>query len=166
MVAGFLAARGDLVVTMDSDGQNDPAEIPRLLGLMENQDGCVAVAGYRIGRADTRWKRLQSRVANAVRNWLTGDSIRDTGCSLKVMQRASLVALPRFDGMHRFLPTLIRMQGGLVIEAPVSHRPRMSGQTKYGMWDRALRGLRDALGVRWLGHRKLEIETKQDSTGA
>jgi glycosyltransferase involved in cell wall biosynthesis len=162
LAAGFASARGDLVVTMDADGQNDPAEIPRLLGLMAGQPRCMAVVGYRVGRVDTHWKRVQSRVANAVRNWLTGDSIRDTGCSLKVMQRATLVDLPRFDGMHRFLPTLIRMQGGLVIEAPVSHRPRMSGQSKYGMWDRALRGLRDALRVRWLGHRKLASKIKQD----
>ena len=162
MAAGFRAACGDLVVTMDSDGQNDPAEVPRLLGLMAGQPGCMAVAGYRVARVDTRWKRVQSRVANGVRNWLTGDSIRDTGCSLKVMQRACLLDLPRFDGMHRFLPTLIRMQGGLVIEAPVSHRPRMSGHSKYGMWDRALRGLRDALGVRWLGRRKLETKIKED----
>jgi len=163
MAAGFTSARGDLVVTMDADGQNDPAEIPRLLGLMAGQPGCMAVVGYRVARVDTRWKRFQSRVANGVRNWLTGDSIRDTGCSLKVMQRASLLDLPRFDGMHRFLPTLMRMQGGLVIEAPVSHRPRLSGQSKYGMWDRALRGLRDALGVRWLGHRRLGTKIKEDS---
>ena len=163
MAAGFTSARGDLVVTMDADGQNDPVEIPRLLGLMAGQPGCRAVVGYRVPRVDTRWKRLQSRVANGVRNWLTGDSIRDTGCSLKVMQHDCLLDLPRFDGMHRFLPTLIRMQGGLVIEAPVSHRPRLNGQSKYGMWDRALRGLRDALGVRWLGHRKLETKIKEDS---
>lgn len=149
-MAGCDAARGEIVVTMDADGQNDPRDIPALLGRLEATSGCAAVVGYRAARRDSAWKRLQSRVANAARNRLTGDAVRDTGCALKAVRRDALRALPRFDGMHRFLPTLIRLQGGMVLEAPVAHRPRRFGRSKYGMWNRALRGLRDALGVRWL----------------
>jgi glycosyltransferase involved in cell wall biosynthesis len=162
LVAGFESARGEIVVTMDADGQNDPAEIPRLLELLETREGCTAVVGYRVGRLDTRWKRIQSRVANGVRNLVTGDSIRDTGCSLKAMRRAVLLQLPRFEGMHRFLPTLIRMQGGIVVEAQVSHRPRWHGRSKYGMWNRVFRGVRDVFRVRWIGSRRLITKTKND----
>ncbi|UCD23169.1 MAG: glycosyltransferase family 2 protein [Gemmatimonadota bacterium] len=163
LVAGFEAARGEIVVTMDADGQNDPAEIPGLLELLEVHPGYTAVVGYRVGRLDTRWKLFQSRVANGFRNLVTGDSIRDTGCSLKAMRRAVLLQLPRFDGMHRFLPTLIRMQGGVVVEAQVSHRPRWHGRSKYGMWNRVFRGVRDVFRVRWLGSRRLVTKTKNDS---
>src|SRR5437899_994515 len=98
--------------------------------------------------------------ANALRNWITGDQVRDTGCSLKVMRREAVLRLPRFDGMHRFLPTLIRMQGGTVVQAPVSHRPRRHGVSKYGMLDRAVRGLRDAIGIRWLRRRALRYTVR------
>ncbi len=161
LAAGFEAARGDIVAMMDADGQNDPADVPHLVELLESSDNCAAVAGYRVNRADSRWKRVQSRIANWVRNVVTGDSIRDTGCSLKAIRREALAALPHFDGMHRFLPTLIRLQGGTVLEAPVSHRRRLSGVSKYGMWNRALRGLRDAMGVRWLRRRQLRYEAKE-----
>lgn len=154
-MAGCDAARGEIVVTLDADGQNDPRDIPALLERLRATAGCAAVVGYRAARRDSAWKRLQSRIANAARNRLTGDAVRDTGCALKAVRRDVLQALPRFDGMHRFLPTLIRLQGGLVLEAPVGHRPRRSGRSKYGMWNRALRGLRDALGVRWLRKRRL-----------
>ena len=154
-MAGCDAARGEIVVTLDADGQNDPRDIPALLERLSATSGCVAVVGYRAARRDSAWKRFQSRIANAARNRLTGDSVRDTGCALKAVRRDVLQALPRFDGMHRFLPTLIRLQGGLVLETPVAHRPRRFGHSKYGMWNRALRGLRDALGVRWLRRRRL-----------
>jgi dolichol-phosphate mannosyltransferase len=154
-VAGFDAARGDVLATMDADGQHDPADLVKMLALLTAPDGPAAVVGYRSPRADSGWKRLQSRVANSVRDLLTADSVRDSACSVRVMRRAALVGLPRFSGMHRFLPTLIRQAGGQVLQVPVRDRPRLSGRSKYGMLDRALRGLTDALGVRWLGKRAL-----------
>jgi len=162
LVAGFDAARGDVVVTLDADGQNDPADIPRLLALLGSAGAPSAVVGFRIRRADSAWRRMQSRIANRVRSWITGDRVRDTGCSLKAMRRSALMSLPRFDGMHRFLPALIRLQGGTVLEAPVAHRPRWHGVSKYGMLDRAARGLRDALGVRWLARRALKYEVRSE----
>ncbi len=160
--AGLDMARGDIIVTMDADGQNDPADLPALLWEVEVQPDLTAAVGYRIGRADTRWKLLQSRIANAVRNRLTGDTVRDTGCSLKVMRRSAVMRLPRFNGMHRFLPTLIRTRGGTVVEVPVTHRPRRYGTSKYGMWNRVFRGIRDALGVRWLRRQALRYAIRED----
>lgn len=164
ILAGVDAAGGTIVVTLDGDRQNDPAEVPRLVERLEADEDLAAVVGYRVQRADSGWKRLQSRVANTVRNLVTGDSVRDTGCSLKAMRREVVETLPRFDGMHRFLPTLIRYSGGRVLEVPVSHRPRVAGVTKYGMKNRALRGLRDALGVRWLGKRRLDYHAGEEAS--
>lgn len=161
-MAGCDAARGDVIATVDADGQNDPAELPQLLDLLSSESQWSAAVGFRVRRADSRWKRIQSRIANAVRNWITNDAVRDTGCGLKAFRRAALLRLPRFDGMHRFLPTLIRLEGGQVIEVPVSHRPRRHGSTKYGMWDRGLRGLSDALVIRWLRRRALRYAVRQD----
>lgn len=163
-VAGADAALGAVVVLMDADGQNDPADIPGLLEVLAADETLAAVVGYRVRRADPRWKLFQSWIANRVRNWITGDAVRDTGCSLKVIRGDVMETLPRFDGMHRFLPTLIRMHGGTVAEVPVSHRPRRYGRSKYGMWNRAARGLRDALGVRWLRRRALRFAIREDST--
>lgn len=161
LAAGFDAARGELVLTMDADGQNAPQDGLRLLEAVRG-DGSVTVAvGYRTGRADGWWKRVQSRVANRARDWITGDRVRDTGCSLKVMPREALGRIPRFDGMHRFLPTLLRLVGEQVVEMPVSHRPRRHGRSKYGMWGRVGPGLRDALGVRWYRRRRLEFEMRE-----
>lgn len=159
--AGLDASRGDVLVTLDADGQNDPADIPKLLDPLHSS-GVSAVVGYRVRRADSVWKLAQSRIANAFRNLITGDSVRDTGCSLKAIKRDVLLRVYRFNGMHRFLPTLIRMQGRLVVEVPVSHRDRKWGHSKYGMWNRVFRGLRDAFGVRWLKHRVLRYTVKQD----
>jgi glycosyltransferase involved in cell wall biosynthesis len=163
IAAGITAARGDPLVLMDADGQNDPADVPALLHIIEKEQDCAAVVGFRVNRADSAWRRLQSRIANAVRNWLTGDRVRDTGCSLKVMRSSAVRDLVFFDGMHRFFPTLIRRSGGRVIEAPVSHRPRLKGRSKYGMWNRGLVALRDALGVRWLRRRTLDCESKEET---
>ena len=160
--AGVDLARGDSVVLMDADGQNDPADVPALLAVLDGDPDCAAVVGYRVNRADSLWKRIQSRVANAVRNCLTGDRVRDTGCSLKVVRRETLRGLVCFHGMHRFFPTLIRQSGGKVVEAPVSHRPRLTGRSKYGMWNRGFVALRDALGVRWLRRRALEYESREE----
>jgi glycosyltransferase involved in cell wall biosynthesis len=155
LAAGWDAARGEVVVMLDADGQNDPADIPALLDRLNKEPALAAAAGYRTRRRDSSWKRVQSRVANAVRNWLTRDRVRDTGCSLKAVRRNVLGTLPRFDGMHRFLPTLIRLRGGAVAEVPVSHRPRRAGRSKYTAWNRAIPALRDAVGVRWLRRRAL-----------
>lgn len=162
LAAGWAAARGDVVVMLDADGQNDPADIPALLDRLQADPGLAAAAGYRVRRRDSRWKRAQSRIANAVRNWITRDRVRDTGCALKAARRDVLGLLPRFDGMHRFLPTLIRLQGGVVVEVPVSHRPRRSGRSKYTARNRAMVALRDALGVRWLRRRALRYAVREE----
>jgi len=159
--AGFGAARGRVVVTLDADLQNDPADIPVLLSELE-RSGAAAVAGYRVERRDSSWKRLQSRIANGVRNRLNRETIRDTGCSLKAFRVEALRALPLFNGMHRFLPTLVRMQGGRVTEVPVRHRPRRFGKTKYGMWNRVFRALLDALAVRWMQRRTLRYRVREE----
>ena len=160
--AGFDAARGRFVLTMDADGQNDPADGLRLLEVVCGPGSATAAVGYRVQRADGRWKRFQSRVANLARDLITGDAVRDTGCSLKVMPRSALARLPRFQGMHRFLPTLLRWDGQEVLEIGVSHRPRWSGKTKYGAWSRLWVGIRDAFGVRWLLRRRLVYRIRRD----
>lgn len=159
--AGFRAARGRIVVTLDADLQNDPADIPGLVTALESGNAAAA-AGYRVNRQDSAWKLVQSRIANGVRNWLNRESIRDTGCSLKAFRVEAVRDLPLFDGMHRFLPTLVRMHGGTVIEVPVHHRPRLHGATKYGMSNRAIRALRDALAVRWMQRRALRYRVREE----
>ncbi|PYO34471.1 MAG: glycosyltransferase [Gemmatimonadetes bacterium] len=159
--AGFQAARGATIVTIDADLQNDPADIPVLLAELR-RSGASAVVGYRANRHDTPWKRLQSRIANGVRNWLNHETIRDTGCSLKAFRAEAVRDLPLFNGMHRFLPTLVRMRGGTVTEAPVRHRPRLHGKTKYGMWNRVFRALADAFAVRWMQRRALRYRVREE----
>ena len=159
--AGFRAARGPVIVTLDADLQNDPADIPALVARIE-ATGVTAVVGYRVGRRDSGWKRLQSRIANAVRNGLNGETIRDTGCSLKAFRAEAVRSLLQYNGMHRFLPTLIKLQGGTVAEVPVRHRPRRFGRTKYGMWNRVFRSFADALAVRWMQRRSLRYRVTED----
>lgn len=158
LAAGWTAAHAPIIVTLDADGQNDPADIPALLAALEAEPALGAVVGVRARRRDGRWKRLQSAVANRVRDTITGHRVADTGCGLKVIRREAVLRIPRFDGMHRFLPTLLARDGIGLRELPVSHRPRRHGRTKYGMWNRAFRGLRDALGVRWLARRALTAD--------
>ena len=162
LLAGFAAARAPIVITLDADGQNDPADARKLLAALEGFRGYDAAVGYRVKRQDSAWRLIQSRIANGIRNRLTGDRIRDTACGLKAMRRDRVLALPRFDGMHRFFPTLLRREGGRVVEIPVGHRPRMGGRSKYGMWNRVFRTLRDALGVRWLGRRRLAWRVREE----
>jgi dolichol-phosphate mannosyltransferase len=159
--AGFRAARGRVIVTLDADLQNDPADVPALVAELE-RSGAAVVAGYRVDRRDSRWKRLQSRIANGVRNRLNGETIRDTGCSLKAFRADAVRELPLFHGMHRFLPTLIRMHGGSVREVPVRHRPRRFGRTKYGMWNRVFRSFADAIAVRWMQRRVLRYRVREE----
>jgi dolichol-phosphate mannosyltransferase len=155
MAAGIHAAAGELIATLDADLQNDPADIPRLVAALGSHDAAV---GYRMQRHDSWVRRTSSRIANGVRNRLTGDQIRDTGCSLKVFRADAVRALPFFEGMHRFLPTLLRMHGFSVVEVGVSHHPRIAGQSKYGIRNRALRALRDTFAVRWMRSRLIRIE--------
>ncbi len=147
IAAGIRAASAPLIATLDADLQNDPADLPRMITALEDHD---AVVGYRVGRRDTFVRRASSRIANWIRNRLTGDSIRDTGCSLKVFRSEAIRSIPLFEGMHRFLPTLLRMHGYQVLEFPVSHHPRIHGTSKYGVRNRALRAFRDLLAVRWM----------------
>jgi len=152
--AGFDEARGEILATLDADGQHDPADLPRMLSLFDSAE-VMAVVGFRTPRADSAWKRLQSRIANRVRDLITGDRVRDSACSLRVMRREAMKDIPRFNGMHRFLPTLMRLNGVRVLEVPVAHRARLHGRSKYGMLDRAFRGIVDSFGVRWLKRRAL-----------
>ena len=158
LYAGIQAARGQTIVTIDSDLQNDPADIPRLLA--EISRGVDLVCGYRAKRKDTLTKRLTSRIANFVRSRFTKDYVRDTGCTLKAMRRECREALVPFKGMHRFIPALIRGAGYRLVEIPVNHRPRRFGQTKYGFGSRALRATMDMFGVRWLLSRRLNYKIR------
>jgi dolichol-phosphate mannosyltransferase len=155
MAAGFRLARGGAVVTLDGDLQNDPAEIPRLVEMLGEWD---CVCGVRTRRHDSLWKRISSRIGNGFRNWATGDSIIDTGCTLKAFRRECLDRLELYQGMHRFLPTLLKMRGFRVTQVPVSHHPRLRGQTKYGTWGRLVKGLSDVWAVRWMKKNRLTYE--------
>lgn len=150
MDVGFRYARGGIIVTLDADGQNPPAEIPRLLCLLDEYD---MVCGWRRGRKDTWSKRLASRVANWVRRSVLNDGVRDTGCSLKAFRSEVVERIKLFHGMHRFLPALVRMEGYSVVEIPVAHRPRQKGITHYGILNRLLGPFLDLLGVLWLKRR-------------
>lgn len=147
MAAGFHLARGHAVVTLDGDLQNDPAEIPRLVEMLQDWD---CVCGVRVQRQDSWWKRISSRIGNGFRNWVTGDDIVDTGCTLKAFRRECVERLELYRGMHRFLPTLLKMRGYRVVQVPVSHHPRLRGRTKYGTWGRMVKGLADVWAVRWM----------------
>ena len=161
MYAGLQAARGEILVTLDGDLQNDPADIPALITRLEQ--GCDLVCGYRANRRDTAFKRWQSRIANAVRSRFVGDGVRDTGCTLKAMRRECREALLPFNGMHRFIPALIGGMGYRVAEMPVNHRPRLHGVSKYGFGNRALRATLDMFGVRWLNRRRVRIRIKESA---
>ncbi|NOY46165.1 MAG: glycosyltransferase family 2 protein [Deltaproteobacteria bacterium] len=152
MDAGFRAARGEVVVTLDTDLQNDPRDIPRLL---EHLDRADVVVGVRARRRDPFVKRVSSRIANAIRNRVTHDDIVDTGCSLKVYRREYLTRLKLFNGLHRFLPTLLKMEGARVMQVPVNHRPRRYGAAKYHLWNRLVGPLMDLFAVRWMQKRHL-----------
>jgi glycosyltransferase involved in cell wall biosynthesis len=157
--AGFKAANGDVVVTMDADLQNDPVDIPRLLELIRVYD---VVCGIRRNRQDTFVRRVSSKIGNWIRNKLTHDDIKDTGCSLKAFSREKLQGLTLYAGMHRFLPTLMKMRGCNVTQIEVNHHPRKFGQTKYSVWKRAWRGLMDCLAVRWMQNRWLRYQLKPE----
>jgi len=154
LATGFSAARGTIVITLDADLQNDPADIPRLLERLD--EGFDVVSGVRAERHDGWVRRVSSRIANAVRNWATDESITDVGCSLKAYRREYLENLPMFTGMHRFLPTLVRWNGARVTEIEVRHRPRLHGVAKYGIGNRLFRALVDLFAVRWMRTRWID----------
>jgi len=154
LMAGIGQARGRWIAVTDADLQTYPEDLPRLLESVK-EGGVDAAVGIREERRDSGWKRVSSRFANWVRNRLTREDIVDTGCPLKVFRAEATACLIPFDGMHRFLPTMLRMGGYTVSQIPVRHAPRTAGRSHYGTWDRAFRGLRDALGVRWLQDRRL-----------
>jgi dolichol-phosphate mannosyltransferase len=150
--AGFRAARGEWIATLDGDGQNDPADLPRLLAARGDAD---VVNGVRTQRRDAWHRKLSSRVANGFRNWATGERVTDVGCSLRVMRASFVRRVKLYRGMHRFLPTLLRLEGARLAELPVSHRPRRAGRSKYGIANRLFAGLADVLAVRWMTKRQL-----------
>lgn len=158
--AGIREAKGGILVTLDADLQNDPADIPAMLDVY-GKDGVTMVVGWRAKRKDTFAKRAASKVGNAVRNWLTRDTIKDTGCSLKVMRADMARNLPVFNGMHRFFTTLMRLEGAKIVEIKVSHRPRFAGVSKYGILDRARKTVFDLLAVRWLQNRYIAYTVKE-----
>ena len=153
VISGVRAACGHWIVTLDGDGQNDPADIPRLLARAQAMGGDILVAGHRVTRKDTVVKRLTSRMANRIRARLLRDATPDTGCGLKVFPRALFLELPHFDHMHRYLPALVLRQGGRVVSEPVNHRPRTRGVSNYGTLDRLLVAFLDLVGVAWLQRR-------------
>lgn len=148
VASGMRAARGAWVATLDGDGQNDPADLPAML-MRARQEGVDCVTGVRRRRRDNWLRRFSSRVANGFRNWITGDRISDSGCGIRVVRRSALREVPVFNGMHRFLPTLLRGQGFRVLEQEVNHRERLRGTSKYGVHNRLWRGIRDCFGIRW-----------------
>ena len=159
MDAGFRNAIGEAVVTIDADLQNDPADIPRLLAALGEWD---VVCGVRVNRRDSFVRLASSRIANWVRNKLSNEDVTDTGCTLKAYKREFLARLKLYEGMHRFLPTLLRLEGARVTEIPVNHRPRLRGETKYNVWNRVFRSFKDLLAVRWMKHRWIRYEIEEE----
>jgi glycosyltransferase involved in cell wall biosynthesis len=147
--AGWRAAHGRFVVSLDADLQNDPADIPRMMKILEDTRADMVI-GVRVNRQDTWARKMQSRIGNTVRNWITGDRITDTGCSLKLLRREAIERVRLFTGMHRFLPTLVRMQG-------------YKGVSKYGAMNRAMRGLVDCFAVRWMSNRMLNYKVREET---
>jgi dolichol-phosphate mannosyltransferase len=158
--AAWRGARGRLVVSLDADLQNDPADIPRMVAELE-RSAADMVIGVRVNRRDSWSRRMQSKIGNGVRNLITGDQITDTGCSLKLVKREAVDRVRLFTGMHRFLPTLVRYAGYRVIETPVNHRARQFGVSKYGAMNRAFRGLADCFAVRWMKKRVLTYDVRE-----
>jgi dolichol-phosphate mannosyltransferase len=156
--AGLKEARGDIVITIDADLQNDPKDIPAMLEYLKEYD---MVTGWRQKREDSWVKRRTSKIANRIRNGLSGESIQDSGCTFRAYRRECLQNLKLYKGMHRFMPTLVKMEGFRVIEVPIVHHPRQFGVSKYTTWNRMWRALADLLAVRWMKSRHIRYEIEE-----
>lgn len=159
--AGFKAARGEMIITMDGDGQNDPADIPRLLEAIEH--GYDLACGWRINRNDPWSKKIISYLSNQIRKRMCRDEMHDTGCSLKIYRRSAVAKVKLYHGMHRFLPALFLIEGLKVIEVPVNHRTRKKGKSKYHFFNRSISPFVDMFAVRWMRKRKLSYQIKDES---
>lgn len=158
--AGFAAARGQIIATIDADLQNDPEEIPRLVQMLEEQKVDM-ITGWRKDRQDTAFRRWQSRQANRIRNWISKETVVDSASSLKIYRACTVKGLKLFNGAHRFFPTLVKMRGYTVLETPVKHSARFAGTAKYGFRNRAFRAFVDLLGIRWLKSRWLTYQASE-----
>jgi glycosyltransferase involved in cell wall biosynthesis len=158
LLAGMREARGGIIVTLDSDLQNDPADIPKLLEYLDRYD---MATGWRQKRRDTWLKKISSKIGNAVRNLLSGENIRDSACTLRAFKKDCIIGIPVFNGMHRFLSTLVKMGGYRIIEVPVSHHPRRFGRSKYNIRNRMLKSFIDLLAVRWMKARAIHWEIEE-----
>ena len=158
LIAGIREALAERIVTLDSDLQNDPEDIPKLLEYLNQYD---MATGWRHKRNDPWLKRVSSRIANAIRNHLSGETIKDSACTLRAFKKECLKDLPVFNGMHRFLPTLVKMRGYQVIEVPVSHHPRRFGKSNYNIRNRLGRSFIDLLAVRWMKRRQIQYEIEE-----
>ncbi|HKK21718.1 MAG TPA: glycosyltransferase family 2 protein [candidate division Zixibacteria bacterium] len=156
--AGLRAAEGELLVMIDGDLQNDPADIPKMAGRIGEAD---IVCGYRATRKDSIVRKISSKIANGVRNKITNEDIIDVGCSLKVMRRECIEQVKLYNGMHRFFPTLVKLNGFKMVQVPVNHRPRQHGRTKYGISNRLWKGIADLFAVRWMQRRYLKYRIKE-----
>jgi dolichol-phosphate mannosyltransferase len=163
---GVRHAQAPIVVTLDGDGQNDPAFIPALYAVLDAAGERAGLAqGQRVGRKDTGFKKFQSRVANGVRSRILNDATRDTGCGLKLFRKEAYLALPYFDALHRFMPALMKREGYLVVHADVIDRPRLTGVSNYGFFDRLWVGIVDLIGVRWLIRRRRNVPQATEIKG-
>ena len=158
--AGFDAARGQIIATIDADLQNDPEEIPRLIPMLDERQVDM-ITGWRKERQDSRFRRWQSRAANRIRNWITQESVQDSASSLKLYRAHAIKGLKLFRGAHRYFPTLVKMRGYTVYETPIKHSQRYAGTAKYGFRNRAFVGIADLLGVRWMKKRSLRYQASE-----
>lgn len=162
VLAGAELATAPILMTMDGDLQNDPRDLLRMLAMLESSE-CQGVTGIRRERQDSWLRRRSSAAGNWARNLITGDRIIDSACGIKAFSRELLLQVPRFNGMHRFMASLVRFAGGKVLEIPVTHRPRVAGRAKYGIGNRAWRGFIDCLAVRWLRSRAINYSAREHS---
>jgi glycosyltransferase involved in cell wall biosynthesis len=161
MYAGIMAAKGEIIVLLDGDRQNNPTDIRRMLAKLD--EGFDLVCGWRVKRQDNLSKKISSKIANFVRSRFAKDGVHDTGCSLKIMRRECREALVLFRGMHRFIPALVKGMGYRITEMPVDHRPRVAGVSKYGFGSRAWKATCDMFAVRWLLSRQLKVRVRRES---
>lgn len=157
--AGFKNAKGDWIITLDGDRQNDPADIPKLISMSENYD---LICGHRVDRQDPWHKKITSKLANFVRSRFCRDDVQDTGCSLKVYRKDCLNQIKMYKGMHRFLPALFKIEGFRITEVPVNHRERVKGVTKYNFFNRSFNTISDMLAVRWMSKRHINYRIDKE----